>query len=75
MFLLRGGLIECRVTGGQRYSEDLPQGGLELPCVLKFIGPSAKLAKVKSLLDRAPVIKADGSSKPLHDEPPSKKPM
>lgn len=71
MFLLHGGSIECRVTGGRRYSEDLPQGGLELPCVLKFIGPSAKL---KSLLDKAPIIKGyvACSSEPF-DEPPSKK--
>ena len=34
MFLRRGGTISCRVTGGRRYSEDLPQGGLEVPCTL-----------------------------------------
>ena len=38
IFIRRGGpgTITCRVTGDQHYSVDLPQGGLELPCVLTF---------------------------------------
>ena len=36
MFLRRGGSIICRVIGSRHYSEDLPQGGLEIPCVLTF---------------------------------------
>ena len=32
LFLLRGGIICCKVTGLRRYSSDLPQGGLEIPC-------------------------------------------
>ena len=31
MFIRRGGSILCRVTGSRCYSEDLPQGGLEIP--------------------------------------------
>ena len=34
LFLRRGGTIRCRVAGGRRYSYDLPQGGLEIPCVM-----------------------------------------
>ena len=32
LFIRRGRVIICRVTGRQRYSSDLPQGGLEIPC-------------------------------------------
>ena len=32
-FLLHGGSITCTITGGRRFSSDLPQGGLELPCI------------------------------------------
>ena len=33
----QGGMIVCRVTGHRRYSVDLPQGGVEIPCTLHFI--------------------------------------
>lgn len=36
LFLRRGGSILCTVTGGRRYSADLAEGGLEVPCTLKF---------------------------------------
>ena len=32
LFLLRGGSINCKVTGSRKFSSDLPQGGLEPPC-------------------------------------------
>ena len=32
MFLRRGGIITCEVTGARKYLSDLPQGGLEVPC-------------------------------------------
>ena len=38
MFLRRGGSIHCRVTAYRRYSADLTQGGLEIPCLLTFTG-------------------------------------
>lgn len=37
-FFRRRGQIRCLVTGQRRYSYDLPQGGLEIPCLLKFVG-------------------------------------
>ena len=46
LFLRRGGAIHCRVSGGRRYSSDLPQGGLEIPCQVIF---SAKLKEIKKL--------------------------
>ena len=33
IFIRRGGLITCMVTGNRRYSADLEQGGLEIPCL------------------------------------------
>ena len=38
LFLRHGGNIKSAVTGHQRLLDDLPQGGLELPCEYKFIG-------------------------------------
>jgi len=50
----RGGTIFCVVTGARRYSADLPQGGLEIPCLLKFIAKSENEAtKAKDLLESA----------------------
>ena len=37
---LRRGVIYCEITGTRQHSSDLPQGGLELPCKLKFSAAS-----------------------------------
>ena len=50
LFLRRGGNIKSTVTGYRRHSDDLPQGGLELPCEYKFIGPSNLIRKAHKLL-------------------------
>ena len=34
----RGGTIACLVNGRRKYSADLPQGGMEIPCILLFKG-------------------------------------
>ena len=53
LFLRRGGSILCTVTGGRKYSSDLPQGGLEVPCMLLFKHKKPKeLNKMKKLLSR-----------------------
>ena len=49
LFLRRGGTIECTVTGGRRYSVDLPQGGLEVPCSLLFKATPKEVQKLKKL--------------------------
>ena len=49
LFLARGGAIVCTPTGGRRYSSDLPQGGLEIPCKLS---KSKEVQKVKTLFAR-----------------------
>ena len=50
LFLRRNGTIRCTVTGSRRFSADLPQGGLEVPCELKFKGEPNDVAKVRKLL-------------------------
>ena len=35
-------MIDCTVTGSRRYSADLPQGGMEIPCILTFKSSSRK---------------------------------
>lgn len=46
IFLRRGGSISCIVLGGRRYSADLPQGGLEIPCRLLFEGEVKEIEKI-----------------------------
>ena len=46
LFLRRGGSIRCKVTGSRRYSNDLPQGGLEIPCTLLFMADKKEIMKV-----------------------------
>ena len=50
LFISGGGLIKCEVTGSRRYSQDLVQGGLEIPCDLVFEGKGRDIEKLKSLL-------------------------
>ena len=45
IFIRRGGSILCIVDGGRRYSADLPQGGLEVPCKLVFRIEKEELCK------------------------------
>ena len=42
IFIQRGGEIVCRITGSRHYSADLPQGGMEIPCILIFKSHSIK---------------------------------
>ena len=50
LFLRRGGFIKATVTGPRRYSQDLPQGGLELPCTYRFTGEREKRKNVGYLV-------------------------
>lgn len=45
------GIISCEIVGAQRYSSDLLQGGLEVPCQLVFEGNVGDIGKVSILLD------------------------
>ena len=44
IFIRRGGSIVCVVNGSRRYSSDLPQGGLKIPCILKFVASNSNEA-------------------------------
>ena len=48
-FIGRGGEIGCRITASRRRSP-LPQGGLEVPCIYKFIGKKKDIEKLRKLL-------------------------
>ena len=50
LFLSKGGTISCQVSGNRRYSSDLIQGGLEVPCILKLEGGECLMLKTKKLL-------------------------
>ena len=50
LFLQRGGIICCEVTGLLCYSSDLPQRGLEIPCKIVFKGNLKEIEKVKKVL-------------------------
>ena len=52
IFIRRSGSIKCSITGSRCYSSDLPQGGLEIPCILIFTTKYAELRdKAKEALE------------------------
>ncbi len=64
LFLRRGGSIRCQVTGSRRFSQDLPQGGLEIPCELIFEGSAKEVRKAEKLVratlnSAAPTVQQD----------------
>ena len=50
MFLQRRGSITCPITGTRRYSVDLAQGGMEIPCKLFFTAKPKDINKLRKLL-------------------------
>ena len=54
----------CIVTGSRRNSQDLPQGGLEIPCELLFTGDTKYIQKAKHCLSLAG-ISADSNAKDI----------
>jgi hypothetical protein len=51
LFIRCGGSITCKITGKRRTSVDLPQKGLEVPCMLMLKGKKKELSKLKSLIN------------------------
>ena len=49
LFLRRNGTILSRDTGARRYSADLPQSSLEIPCTLTLQGDAGIISKVSQL--------------------------
>ena len=45
------GSIACKVRGSKRYSYDLHQGGLEIPCTRIFSGEQSKILKIKGIIN------------------------
>ena len=52
-FIRKGGAISCCITGSRQYASDLPQGGLEIPCIMKFVGNKRDDDRVNSLALKA----------------------
>ena len=53
IFIRKGGIITCTVNGERRYSRDLTQGGLEIPCLLTFgVNNESLISKIKKMLDQ-----------------------
>ena len=48
LFITCGSSIQCEVTYHRRYSRDLPQGGMDVPCKLHFYADGSELKKVKA---------------------------
>ena len=48
-FLARGGTIEVQVLGRRKCS-DLPQGGLDVPCILTFTGKQQLVRRLRRAL-------------------------
>lgn len=52
VFIRQGGTIFCVVTGWRRYSRDIPQGGMEIPCKYCFVGNGREIKKVQSYITK-----------------------
>ena len=57
MFLQTGGIINCYVINSRQYWKDLVQGGLEVPCQLKFTAHKEDIEKVYKLMKATLAIK------------------
>ena len=58
IILQRCGRITCQVNGRRQYSRDLPQGGLEVPCMLTFCGVLSQLLEVQAFVKKLAVFSA-----------------
>ena len=53
LFLRRNGVMTVCTTERRRFSADLPQGGLEIPCLITFEGAGKDIQKVRKLVTAA----------------------
>lgn len=58
----------CKVTSRRLISVYLPQGGLEVPCTLKFAGEKKFVDKVKKLLTPSSCPDSTGPAKATHTD-------
>ena len=72
IFIRWGGSITCQLSASRRYSEDLPQGGLEVPCILIFQTPKTQppemLEKTERLISAALSLKIELPLPPISSE-------
>ena len=59
LFMRRGGTIRCSASGRRRHSTDLPQGGLEVPCLLLFRGEAKEIKKLVKLCSTILNVKSE----------------
>ena len=65
LFIFNGGSISCKVTDShRRYSSDLVQGGLEIPCIIRLQGTKELIDKVSKLLGISSESNASADKKP-----------
>ena len=50
LFLQSGGVVSYEISRARCYSRDLPQGGVEIPCVYTFSGAPELVNKTKQSL-------------------------
>ena len=72
-FIRRGGTIQCTVIGSRRYNVDLIQGGLEVPCKLRFMISSQEFCKkieisVCAALSTTTTFSSDKSTSMVEEE-------
>jgi len=66
LFILNGGSISCKVTDPhRRYSSDLVQGGLEIPCIIILQGTKELIDKARKLLAISGEIIVSANEKPI----------
>ena len=56
--------LACKVTGERALSKGLPQGGLQVPCVLTFLGRSEEIRKIVKLLKSSVAVRDPPSPPP-----------
>ena len=55
LFICRGGVLNCLITGSRRYSRDLSQGGMEIPCQYIFFWKRNLIEKIRGCLEELQV--------------------
>ena len=64
-----GGTINCSVDGSRQYSSDIPQGGLEIPCILTFTAQSSvEGSKAEKLIELMLLAKCSKVQNPVQGE-------
>ena len=69
-FLESGGTIRCTITGPRRYSRDLRQGGIDVPCKYTFTGENPHLSNLARFVKR---FSSRPKKRELNNEDPSSK--